>query len=480
MLLRVVVATGDQGTEKRLTSLVDGPSVLVQGPPSNRNLWTQMCRIPADLFVIGERVLPTPPEQHIAMLRDLPSSPDVIVITESDDPETHASLLSAGSDTVIYQDVPDSALESVLETALDRKLEMLRDHQAERFGNTEPRLSDFACGSPCMRAFMKSVHRVVRQNTPLLITGETGVGKEYLARAIHAESPRSEGPFVAVNCGALPESLLESELFGHEKGAFTGASHYRRGVFELAHGGTLFLDEITEMPPALQVRLLRVLEDHRIRPLGSETSVTVEVRTMAASNRNLEIEVQKGGVRRDLYYRLNVMNLRVPPLRDRREDIPELVRSYLTYLPAQIGCDVLDIAPDAMEALCAYDWPGNVRELINTLERAILLCDGEEIDTPDLPAALNQPPDIADSPNSNPAAGRLRELGAECCQRPWKKVRREVLDDLEKSYFSALLRVTKGNVGETARRAGIQPRSLYDKMKKHGLAKEDFRSIKSG
>lgn len=181
--------------------------------------------------------------------------------------------MAAGCDAVVYRDLPGPALGDVLRTALDNRLSVMQAQRAEPFGQSAPRLWDFVCRSSTMRRFIKNVQRIVRQDTVLLITGETGVGKEYLARAIHAESPRSDGPFIAVNCGALPESLLESELFGHEKGAFTGASRYHRGLFELAHGGTLFLDEISEMPLPLQVRFLRVLEDRQIRPAGGENTV---------------------------------------------------------------------------------------------------------------------------------------------------------------------------------------------------------------
>jgi len=326
---------------------------------------------------------------------------------------------------------------------------------------------------------MRVVNRVVKTDVPLLILGETGVGKERLARAIHAEGPRSAGPFITVNCGALPETLLESELFGHEEGAFTGAVRSRRGWFELAHRGTIFLDEIGELANHLQVKLLRVLQEHEIQRIGSEKSFKVDVRVMAATNRDLEEEIESGYFRKDLYYRLSVMTLTIPPLKDRIEDIPVLVESYIKYLRPRIGCEVFGISDEAQEALEQYLWPGNVRELINVIERAMLLCNDTEITLLDLPtnisgksegttmnsASLLHPPDL----------GNLQE---EWLQKPLQEVRKEVLEKFEHSYLSGLLRLTNGRVGETAKRAGIQSRSLFDKMQRLGLRKEDFKPEK--
>jgi DNA-binding NtrC family response regulator len=264
-------------------------------------------------------------------------------------------------------------------------------------------------------------------------------------------------------------------LFGHEKGAFTGAARTRRGLFELAHTGTVFLDEIGEMPYHLQVKLLRVLQDREVRPVGGERTISVDVRVMAASNRDLEAEVAEGNFRRDLFYRLSVVTLTVPPLRERREDIPELVDSYLDYLQPRVGCDVEGITEEAVAALVAYAWPGNVRELINVIERALLLCDGRQVTPGDLPQTIRGGAAGEAPRRSAPgaAAGRLPD---EWLGMPWKETRQAALAEVERAYFAALLEETGGRVGETAERAGISPRSLYEKMKRHGLRKEDFRS----
>ena len=239
-----------------------------------------------------------------------------------------------------------------------------------------------------MQRFLALARRVVASDSALLILGETGVGKERVARAIHAESPRAAGPFLAVNCGALAESLLESELFGHEEGAFTGATRAHRGYFEIAHRGTIFLDEIGEMPRHVQVKLLRVLEDRHVLRVGGERPVKVDVRVMAATNRDLEADLASKRFRSDLYYRLAVVTLTLPSLRERREDIRPLVRHYVEYFRALLGRPVTGVSDQAMAALSAYDWPGNVRELINVMERAVLLAHGATLSEADLPPGI--------------------------------------------------------------------------------------------
>jgi DNA-binding NtrC family response regulator len=328
-----------------------------------------------------------------------------------------------------------------------------------------------------MQAFMNVVYRVINSDAPLLIQGETGVGKERLARAIHAESPRSAGPFIAVSCAALPESLLESELFGHTEGAFTGATRSRRGCFELAHRGTIFLDEISEMPVHLQAKLLRVLQEYEIQPVGAEKLIKIDVRSMASTNRNLEEEIRLGRSRKDLYYRLSVVSLTVPPLRERREDIPTLVRSHIAFLRPRIG-GAHAVSPEATAALCRYSWPGNVRELINVVERAMLLCNADEITLADLPESVSG---IASASTSEPPATPdlltlTTDASKSLLEQPWQTVRRTLLDRLEREYLTQLLKSTKGHIGQTAKCAGMRPRSLFDKMKKHGLHKEDFKT----
>jgi DNA-binding NtrC family response regulator len=327
-----------------------------------------------------------------------------------------------------------------------------------------------------MCELLRTARRVASSDTSLLILGETGVGKEWLARAIHSEGPRSASPFVAVNCAAVPENLLESELFGHEKGAFTGAVRSRRGYFELAHRGTIFLDEIADMPPHLQVKLLRVLQDRAIQRLGGEKPIVVDVRVMAATNQDLDEAIAEKSFRSDLYYRLGVVTLTVPSLRDRPEDIVLLVREYLEQFSQQLGRTVRGIEQRAMRALVGYSWPGNVRELANAMERAVLLCRGSRIGLADLPVAVAQVTSAASrSPTGRSEDALSGVLDGDWTERPLRDVRKAAVDAVENAYLGEVLRQTRGRIGDTAERAGIDPRSLYDNMKRLGLHKEDFK-----
>src|SRR5262252_2807928 len=243
--------------------------------------------------------------------------------------------------------------------------------------------------SPKMRAIFDLIQTVAPQSSRVLITGESGTGKELVARAIHENSPRSSTPFITINCGAFPETLLESELFGYVKGAFTGANENRRGLFQAAHGGTLFLDEIGNMNLAMQVKLYRVLQEGKVRPLGSTEEIDVDVRVIAATNRDLEKAIAAGEFREDLFYRLSVIPIHVPALRERREDIPLLARHFLERFRNSMNKNVSGISPQAMRRLESYDWPGNVRELENTIERAVALESGPEISARVLPDRVN-------------------------------------------------------------------------------------------
>jgi len=476
MLTRVVVAIAKASLARQVHQALRRDDVLVETVKGTRKLWERISRKSADVIVLGRSVIPEPQTEMISTLRGLPDSPTVIVLSEKDSAEQRARLLAAGCDAVLNERLSAEALRDVFTAFIEKRAAVAGKTLEEAREIGKPQLSDFVSESPAMQTFIHVVERMVSSDTSLLILGETGVGKERLARAIHAEGPRSAGPFIALNCGALPESLMESELFGHEKGAFTGASRARRGWFELAHRGTVFLDEIGDMPLHLQVKLLRVIQEREVRPIGGESSIRIDVRLMAASNRDLEAEVEAGNFRRDLYYRLSVVTLTIPPLRERREDIPVLVDSYLEYLQPIVGCQVDGIADDAREALVSYSWPGNVRELVNVIERALLLCDGRMVTLDDLPEGVR----AQASGRLGVKAGRLidggREgLGRQWLERPWSEVREEGLADLERSYFAGLLDATGGRVGETAERAGIQPRSLYEKMRRYGLRKEDFR-----
>lgn len=307
--------------------------------------------------------------------------------------------------------------------------------------------------SPKMREIFELIVNVAPQPSRVLITGESGTGKELVARAIHENSTRSKGPFITINCGAFPETLLESELFGYMKGAFTGANENRRGLFQAAHGGTLFMDEIGNMSVTMQVKLYRVLQEGKVRPIGSTEEVDVDVRVIAATNKNLEKEIAEGRFREDLYYRLSVIPIHLPPLRERREDIPLLVREFLGRLAKSMGKKAEGIEPEAMRLLEVYDWPGNVRELENTIERALALESGPRISAESLPERIRthaQQSIAAPAHNGNGAV--LPEDGMNLEQH---------IEQLERSYLLAALE----------RSGGVRTRAA-------GLLKMSYRSFR--
>jgi DNA-binding NtrC family response regulator len=480
MLIRLLLCLRPRSIEDRFERLLRDTDCLVEAARGQRSrLWTQSLRRCGDVVIVSRDLVPEPVVDNLHALRSTPESPSVVLVVDRDDVDDRAALLAAGADEVLAPDLDDGVLRDLLLALVERR----RDVSAERLRiahpGGEPRLTDFVSRSPSMRAFLDVVHRVVDSDSSLLLLGETGVGKERLARAIHADSRRASGPFVAVNCGAIPETLLESELFGHEKGAFTGASRARRGWFELGHGGTVFLDEVGDMPAHLQIKLLRVLQEHEIQPLGGERAIRIDVRIMAASNRDLEQDVAAKAFRKDLYYRLSVVTLEVPSLRTRREDIDTLVENYVEYYAQTIGRDVEGIENGALDALRDYDWPGNVRELMNVMERAVLLCEEDDISIADLPEVIRrgapEPPSAAPEVTDVRRATR-RGVPPEWLARPLVEVRRQVVRDTERAYLAALLAETGGRIAATAARAGIGPRALNEKMRRLGLRKEDFKT----
>jgi DNA-binding NtrC family response regulator len=469
MLMRVLFAVEPDSLARKLRRALAGGDALLETVKPTPDLWVTVSSEPADVLIVSRSSIPSPVTETIRMLRESPESTQVIVIAAEEHPEERARLLAAGCEAVVPESISPDLLGDLLAEILQRRREWLSSQLEPKDVRLDPRLSDFVTSSPAMQAFMDVVLKVTGTNTTLLIQGETGVGKERLARAIHSEGRRKDGPFIAVNCGALPETLLESELFGHVEGSFTGATRSRRGWFELAHGGTLLLDEIGDVPLHLQVKLLRVLQEHEVQPIGSEKPVPIDVRVMAATNRDLQAAVDAGAFRSDLFFRLGVVTLRLPPLRERVEDIPELARSYFEYFRENLGRSLRGLDRSALQVLTVYDWPGNVRELMNVLERAVLLCDGQWVTAEDLPLEIGGPAVSA------AATGDLDQLMDDWLDRPWKEVRRGMLRRIERAYLAGLLDRTRGRIGDTAKRAGISPRSLYDKMQALGLSKENYR-----
>jgi DNA-binding NtrC family response regulator len=318
----------------------------------------------------------------------LPLRPPIILITAYGDIDMAVDAMKNGATDFLQKPIRLAQLEKSIQRAWEivsmrRELAHLRNARQENM--------DFVVGkSARMKAVLNQAQRAAAASVSVLITGETGTGKEVLASFIHQQGPRANKPYIAINCGAIQSTMLESELFGHEAGAFTGADKRKHGLLEVADGGILFLDEISSMPVDMQAKLLRVLEEHAFRRVGGTNLIKVDVEVLAASNRDLPTLIQEGKFREDLYYRLKVVDLHLPPLRERTQDIPELVGLFIHKNNQRMGINITDVTPRAMQALKAHAWPGNIRELRNVIERAMLFCDDESIDLPHLPVELTQ------------------------------------------------------------------------------------------
>lgn len=391
---------------------------------------------------------------------DLP----VIVMTGFGTMQTAIQAVRLGAFEYLTKPLDVETLRAVSTRALEM-VELRREAHGFRAQPDQPVDGLELIGSdPAMQEIYKTIGSITTtpNSTNVLITGDSGTGKELVARAIHNSGDHANAPFVAINCTVLPEALLETELFGHEKGAFTGAHERKLGKFEVAGKGTLFLDEIGDMPPNLQQKLLRVVEERAFQRLGSTSTIPVEARFVAATNRDVEVHVKKGRFRQDLYFRLNVMTIRVPLLRERRGDIPDLALHFTAKYAAKFGRRVKGLSPDVLDALAHYDYPGNVRELENMIARAVAL---EKTETLTLESFPPRPLRDAKHGLSDPAqaADTLAEA------------RRTALDGFEREYIENRLRDSHGNVTAAAHAAGIERQSFQRLMKKHGVNSDDFR-----
>jgi DNA-binding NtrC family response regulator len=345
---------------------------------------------------------------------------------------------------------------SLRDRALQDEVTALREKLHEQF-----KFHDILSKSPRMHAVFELIGHVAETTSTVLIVGETGTGKELVARAVHEASPRHKGPFVAVNCAALPESLLESELFGHEKGAFTSAAGQRKGRFELAHGGTIFLDEVSEIPLSMQAKLLRVLQERQIERVGGSQTIEVDVRVVAATNRDLLRLAKDGKFREDLYYRLNVVRIELPPLHERPEDIALLAEHFVQKFSRPAGSPK-QIAPEAMEALLQHRWPGNIRELENAIERACVTARDDVITAESLPPEVLKP--------SRPRYQLSVDLS-----RPLTEQLLELTSAFEERYLRRALKRTRGHIGRTAHLTGLSRRTITEKLALYEIDKSEFK-----
>ena len=399
------------------------------------------------------------------LLRRLPGETihvPVIVLTAFGNIETAVSTVhELGAFWFLEKPIQPSVLRVLLERAIAHGRLADEAQRLQRQLSQSGTLGSMAGASVGMRQVFSLVEQVAPSKAAVLITGESGTGKELVARALHSLSPRVNGPFVALNCAAMPESLIESELFGHEKGAFTGAVERRAGCFELAQQGTLLLDEIGDMPLNTQAKLLRVLEDSRVRRLGGRTETVVDVRVLASTNKNLTEAIKQNQFREDLFYRLNVFEIHLPPLRERLEDVPVLARTLLDDLNRKHGTQVTEIAPDAMELLRHHRWPGNVRELRNALERAVILAGEGTV------LARHLPPAVV------PASGRETPVTTDASTGFLVLMPGTTIDDAERALVRRTLIMTKGNKTRAAEVLGISLKTLFNKLKAYDGAERE-------
>ena len=371
---------------------------------------------------------------------------EVIVLTGNATFEAAVEATKRGAYHFLNKPFDTQGLLVTVERAIEHKAQndensTLRRALSTMSGNISPIFQ-----SGVMQTVVRTVERVAPSDVSILITGESGTGKEIISDLIHALSPRSKSRIIKINCAALPRELIESELFGSVKGAFTGAHTDREGLFRQAEGGTLFLDEISEMPIDTQSKLLRVLQDQEVRPVGGKTSYKTNCRIVAATNRKTEEAIQDGKLREDLFYRISAISVHLPPLRERREDIMPLANSFLTRFAAQANRILKRFTPEAVDRLTSFDWPGNVRQLQNEVQRAVLLCEGDEIDSPDLSVTKVRTSND-ESPDTNFT----------------------LLEGVERNAIVQMLKETGGNKLETAKRLGIGRQTLYNKIKAYGI-----------
>ena len=373
----------------------------------------------------------------------------VIVLTGHGTIESAVEAMQCGAADYLTKPCNPDALLIKVEKLLETRRLQQEVSQLRREVWAYKKFGELIGQSPAMQDIYAVIQAVSTNKSTVVITGESGTGKELVARTIHQKGPLAAQPFVALNCGAMSETLLDSQLFGHRRGAFTGAIADHNGVFQAAHGGTLFLDEIAEIPLALQVKFLRAIQEREVSPLGADKPVSVDVRIIAASNRELSQAVEDGAFREDLFYRLNVIPIHLPPLRQRSEDIPLLIDHFIAVFSAAYKVEPKTIAPQALAKLQAHAWPGNIRELQNVIERLFALCPGYEIGLDDLPEPIAGSPDV---PTPFQTEARLPSL-----------------EEMEKSLIAAALDKSRGNKNEAARLLGIDRQRLYRKIEKYGI-----------
>ncbi len=460
---RILVVDDEEPIRKGLARLITGMGFSVDLAADADEALAKVLASPPDLIITDLQLPGRSGLDFISDLQERSIEATLIVLTAHGTIDSAVEATRRGVYDYLTKPVESERLETVILKGLERaamrqEVALLR-REMVRSGRYQQLLGR----SPAMLQLYRMIDQIAPSTAPVLITGESGTGKEVVARTIHTLSPRAAGRFVAINCAAIPETLLESEILGHEKGSFTSATSSRAGVFELAHEGTLFLDEIAEMPVSLQSKLLRVLEDHKVRRIGGSREIPVDVRVLSATNAKIADRLAAGAVREDLYFRLNVFTLNLPPLRERMEDVPLMAEAFLQEYAQENGKAVVGYSKEAMDLMLRYYWPGNVRELRNAVQRAVILCRGEEIQVGDLPPAVR--PTIRTDPRKE--GFLMVAVGTP-------------LDEVEKAVILETLAACGDNKTRAAAVLGISAKTLHSKLKRYGLREERTTEARPG
>lgn len=451
--MKILIIDDDAGLRKSLTLILsDAGYEVLQAEDGEQGLATANAQAP-DIVLCDVRMPKLGGLEFLEAYRKAGGQALVLVMTAYGGLDLAMEAMKKGAYDYIPKPFGSDDVLLIVRKAEERERLRQEVGRLRRQVRVDARFGEIVVGSPAMRKVMEVVQKVAPYDSSVLISGASGTGKELVARMLHRESSRADKVFIPVNCGGVPEQLLESEFFGFLKGAFTGASRDKEGLFEAADGGTLFLDEVGELPGALQVKLLRALQEGEVRRLGSTETTQVDVRVIAASNRDLESAVEKGEFRKDLYYRLAVVPVHLPPLRSRREEIPQLAVHLLERNAARLGIDVDTITPEAMEVLLTYSWPGNIRELENVIERALVLTDGDAISLEDLPEAVRRPSPEGSSLTVDTDDLSVKRHGAR----------------LERHLIQLALDRTGGNKTQAADLLELSPRALRYKIQEYGI-----------
>lgn len=459
MVSKVLIVDDEKGMREFLTILLEKEGHETFEASSGQEAIDRLREIDFDLIITDIKMAHVDGLQVLEAVHELCPHTPVIMITAFASTETAVEAMKKGAYDYIIKPFKIDEMKLIINNAL-KKRHLERENQYLKRKLAEKDQPPLLIGrGPQMTKLFDLIQKVTDEKSTVLITGESGTGKELVARAIHMQSSRCHKPFLTVNCGALPEQLLESELFGHQKGAFTGAISNKIGLLEAAHGGTFFFDEIGEMPPALQVKLLRVLQEKEFKRIGGTQNIKVDIRILAATNRNLKQAVIEGHFREDLFYRLNVILIEVPPLRKRREDIPLLVDHFIQKYSQERQRHPKRISPQVMELFDSYPWPGNVRELENVIERAMILESGDTITPASLPEHIRE-----GTPLEVRKRGDFPQTGIDL---------KKVLDDLERDFLLKALAKEQGRIKRAARLLNLSFRSMRYLIKKH-----DIRNIK--